>query len=115
MKYSAQAIHVIDLYSFIQHSSLHSLNNSKHGKWRHVRISWLPTAHESTGSKTEARVDNSKYYMDPGNLPLLFRAYKFTLKQREMYSSLNSSREQSDRDKRLPLKVQRQLWKSRRG
>ena len=47
-------------------------------------------------SQVAVGVDNSKYCMKPGKPLLLFRAYKLTLKQEGMYSSVNSGREHSD-------------------
>lgn len=47
-------------------------------------------------SQAEVGVDNSKYCMEPGKKNLLLcKGYKLTLKQKEMYSSLNSGREHS--------------------
>lgn len=40
-------------------------------------------------------VDNIKYCKEPGKPLLIFMACKLTLKQEEMYSLLNSGREQS--------------------
>lgn len=47
-------------------------------------------------SQAEVGVDNGKYCMELGKPLLLFKGYKLTLKQEEMYSSLNSGREHSD-------------------
>lgn len=48
-------------------------------------------------SQAEVGVDKSKYSREPGGKPLLLlRAHKRTLKQEELYSSLNSERVYSD-------------------